>query len=164
MASTNLVDLRSTADDKLGGTIRVFLGLLFLMTGVMKLVVPTLADAWSGQLIAAGLPFYTLSRWSVPFVEMAVGALLLVGTYARLAGIAVVGIMVVATYVHLVVDDPSLFPLQPSEPIIPIVVVALTAYILWRGAGAWSGDLRASTVYGRSEHSSKSHSTKGSTA
>ena len=113
----------------------------------MKLVVPTLADAWSGQLIAAQLPLYTLSRWSVPFVEMAVGALLLFGAYARLAGIVVVGIMVVATYVHLVVDDPSLFPLQPSEPIIPIVVVALTAYILWRGAGAWSSDLRVWTQY-----------------
>ena len=144
MSLTNLVDLRRTADDKLGGTIRVLLGVLFVMTGVMKLVVPTLADAWSGQLLAAELPFSTLSRWSVPFVEMAVGALLVVGAYARLAGIVVTGIMFVATYVHLIVDDPSLFPLQPSEPIIPIVVVALTAYILWRGAGAWSSDLRAS--------------------
>ena len=144
MSFSNLDDLRKTADDKLGGTIRISLGLLVVMTGVMKLVVPTLADAWSGQLIAAELPFYTLSRWSVPFVEIAVGALLLVGVYARLAGMVVVGIMVVATYVHLVVDDPSLFPLQPSEPIIPIAVVALTAYILWRGAGAWSRDLRAS--------------------
>jgi len=147
MPFTNLTDLRRTEDNKLGGAIRVFLGVLFVMTGAMKLLVPTLADAWAGQLLAAELPFYTLSRWSVPFVEMAVGALLLVGTYARLAGLAVVGIMFVATYVHLVVDDPSLFPLQPSEPIIPIVVVVLTAYILWQGAGSWSSDLRASTAY-----------------
>ena len=145
MPLTNLADLRRTTNDRLGGTIRVFLGVLFVMTGVMKLVVPTLADAWSGQLLAAELPFYTLNRWSVPFVEMGVGALLLVGAYARLAGIVVVGIMSVATYVHVVVDDPSLFPLQPSEPIIPIVVVVLTAYLLWRGAGAWSSDLRASS-------------------
>ena len=144
MPFTNLVELRGTTEDRVGGTIRVFLGLLFLMTGVMKLVVPTLADAWSGQLIAAELPFYAISSWSVPFVEMAVGVLLLVGAYARLAGIVVVGIMVVATYVHLVVDDPSVFPLQPNEPIIPIAVLALTAYILWRGGGAWSSDLRAS--------------------
>ena len=142
MLFTNLGGLRRTADDKLGGTIRVFLGVLFVMTGVMKLVVPALADAFAGQLLAAELPFYTLSRWSVPFVEIAVGALLLVGTYARVAGIVVVGLMSVATYVHLVVDDPSLFPLQPSEPIIPIVVVVLSGYVLWRGAGAWSSDLR----------------------
>ena len=31
--------------------------------------------------------------------------------------------MIVATYVHVVVDDPSLFRLQPSEPVIPIAVV-----------------------------------------
>ncbi len=142
MLFTILGGLRRTADDKLGGTIRVFLGVLFVMTGVMKLVVPALADAFAGQLLAAELPFYTLSRWSVPFVEIAVGALLLVGTYARVVGIVVVGLMCVATYVHLVVDDPSLFPLQPSEPIIPIVVVVLTGYVLWRGAGAWSSDLR----------------------
>ena len=145
MPLMNLADLRQTTDDWVGGTIRVFLGIMFVMTGVMKLVVPTLADAWSGQLLAAELPFYALSLWSVPFVEMGVGALLLVGAYARLAGIVVVGIMSVATYVHVVVDDPSLFPLQPSEPIIPIVVVVMTGYLLWRGAGAWSSDLRASS-------------------
>ena len=152
MRFTNLGDLRRTGDDRLGGTIRVFLGVLFVMTGAMQVLVPTLADAWSGQLLAAELPFYTLSRWSVPFVEMAVGAFLLVGTYARVAGTVVVGIMAVATYVHLVVDDPSLFPLQPSEPVIPVVVVGLTAYVLWRGAGAWSRDLWASTADKHSEH------------
>jgi len=51
--------------------------------------------------------------------------------------------MVVATYVHVVVDDPSLFPLQPSAPVIPLVIIAMCAYLLWRGAGAWSLDLRA---------------------
>jgi len=137
-------DLRRTTDDRLGGVIRILLGVLFLMTGVMKLAVPMLAEAWSGQLIAAELPFYTLSRWAVPFMEMAVGILLFVGTYARASAAVVTGIMVVATYVHLKVDDPTLFPLQPSEPIIPAVVVALAAYVLWRGAGAWSRDLRAS--------------------
>ena len=148
MPFMNLVDLRTTTDDKLGGTIRIGLGVLFVMTGVMKLVVPTLAEAWSGQLLAADLPFYTLSRVSVPYVEMAAGALLLVGAYARAVGIVVIGIMIVATYVHLVVDDPSLFPLQPSEPVIPVTVMILTAYILWCGAGAWSKDLRVSSTGG----------------
>ncbi len=141
----SLVDLRRTRHDKLGGSIRIFLGIMFLMTGAMKLAVPTLGEAFAGQLSAAELPFHTLSRWSVPLIEMAVGTMLVVGVHARLAGIVVVGIMVVATYVHIVVDDPSLFPLQPSEPIIPIVVVVLTAYVLWRGGGSWSRDLRASS-------------------
>ncbi len=140
-----MVAIRKTSDDKLAGGIRLLLAMLFLMTGVMKLMVPVLAEAWSGQLLAAGLPLYSVTRWTMPFVEIGLGAVLGVGAFARLAGIVVVGIMLAATYVHVVVDDPTLFPLQPSEPIIPLVVLALTVYILWRGAGAWSLDLRATS-------------------
>ncbi len=115
----------------------------------MKLVVPMLAEAWSGQLLASGLPFYELSRWSVPFVEIIVGVVLGVGLFVRLAVVAVIGIMTVATYVHVVVDDPSLFPLQPSEPIIPLTVIAMCLYLVWRGGGAWSRDLTATRVGSR---------------
>ncbi len=52
--------------------------------------------------------------------------------------------MIVGTYVHLVVDDPSLFPLQPEEPIIPAGVMILSVYVLLRGGGSGSSDLRAS--------------------
>ena len=108
--------IRTTTDDKVAGVLRLLLAMVFLMSGAMKLLVPMLAEAWSGQLVAANLPFYTLSRWSVPFVEIAVGAALAVGAFSRVASVVVMAIMVVATYVHVVVDDPSLFPLQPSEP------------------------------------------------
>ncbi len=124
-------------------SIRLILSVLFVMTGTMKLVVPMLAEAWSGQLLASGLPFYELSRWSVPFVEIIVGVVLGVGLFVRPAVVAVIGIMTVATYVHVVVDDPSLFPLQPSEPIIPLTVIAMCLYLLWRGGGSWSRDLTA---------------------
>ncbi len=120
----------------------MLLGVLFVMTGAMKLLVPMLGEAWSGQILAAGLPLYSLTRWTVPFLEMFLGVVLLIGAFARVAVLVIMGIMVVATYVHLVVVDPSLFPLQPSEPIIPLIVIGLSAYILWRGAGAWSLDLR----------------------
>ena len=134
--------VRDTGPDRLAGGVRVTLGVLFVMTGAMKLVVPALADAWSGQLLAANLPFYALTRWTVPFVEMGVGIMLLAGFFARLASVAVIGIMMAATYTHLVVDDPTLFPLQPSEPIIPIVVMVMSGLIVWKGAGAWSLDLK----------------------
>ncbi len=135
--------IRRTSANKLVGSVRLFLAVMFLMTGAMKLLVPSLAEAWSGQLLAANIPLYTLSRWSVPFVEMALGAVLASGAFARPAAVVMMGIMAVATYVHVVVDDPSLFPLQPTEPIIPLIVIAMGAYVLWRGAGAWSVDLRA---------------------
>ena len=137
-----LDEIRQTSGDKLAGSIRILLAVLFLMTGAMKLLVPMLAEAWSGQLLAANIPLYTVSRWTVPFLEMALGAVLAVGAFVRPAAVVVMGIMMVATYVHLVVD-PSLFPLQPSEPIIPLIVIAMSVYVLWRGAGARSLDLRA---------------------
>ena len=142
--------VRDTRSDKLAGVVRLLLGVLFVMTGAMKLVVPMLADAWSGQLLAANLPFYTLTRWTVPFVEIAVGSMLLAGMFARPASFAVIGMMIVATYTHLVVNDPTLFPLQPSEPVIPIVVIVMSALILWRGAGAWSLDLEVTAAAARS--------------
>jgi uncharacterized membrane protein YphA (DoxX/SURF4 family) len=138
-----LEDVRRTSDNKLAGSIRILLAAAFLMTGAMKLIIPTLAKAWSGQLMAANIPLYTISQWTVPFLEMALGAVLMVGLFVRPAALVVIGIMVVATCVHLVVDDPSLFPLQPSEPIIPLIVIVICVYVLWRGAGAWSMDLRA---------------------
>ncbi|NIO38797.1 MAG: DoxX family membrane protein [Burkholderiales bacterium] len=135
--------LRRTSDNKLTGIVRLLLAVLFLMTGAMKLLVPMLAEAWSGQLLAANLPFYTISRWTVPFLEILLGIALAVGVFVRPAVIAVIGIMLAATYVHVVVDDPSLFPLQPSEPIVPLIVIVMGVYLLWRGGGAWSSDLRA---------------------
>ncbi len=138
-----LDDIRKTSDNKLAGSIRILLAVLFLMTGAMKLLIPMLADAWSGQLLAANLPLYSITRWTVPFLEMLLGVVLATGGFVRPAVVVVMGIMVVATYVHVVVDDPSLFPLQPSEPIIPLIVIVLSLYLLWKGAGSWSLDLKA---------------------
>ncbi len=135
--------VRSTKMDGVARGIRVVLGVIFVMTGVMKLVVPMLGAAWAGQLAAANIPLPELNRWVVPFVEIGVGAALLVGFYTRIAILLVLNIMAVATYVHFVVDDPALFPLQPAEPIIPAVVMILSVYVLVKGGGSGSLDLRA---------------------
>ncbi len=135
--------VRSTQSDGVARGIRIVLGTLFVMTGAMKLVVPMLAAAWAGQLAAANIPLPELNRWVVPFIEIGVGVALLVGFYTRIATLLVLNIMVVATYVHLVVHDPALFPLQPAEPIIPAVVMILSVYVLVKGGGSGSLDLRA---------------------
>ena len=36
------------------------------------------------------------------------------------------------------------FPLQPEEPILPVAVMILSIYLLLRGGGSGSSDLRAS--------------------
>ena len=134
----NTKAIRATTTDKLAAGVRLMLAIIFLMTGPMKLIVPQLAEAWAGQLLAAQVPFYEISRWSVPFLELVLGLILAVGFFARPGVVVVIGIMIVATYVHSVVDNPSLFPLQPKEPIIPLIVIVMSIFILWRGAGAWS--------------------------
>ena len=88
----DVASVQKTADDKLAGSMRLILAVLFVMTGAMKLVVPMLAEAWSAQLLAARLPFYELSRWSVPFIEILVGVVLGVGLLVRPAVVVVIGI------------------------------------------------------------------------
>ena len=139
-----LQSLRDTRDDRVAAGIRIALGVLFVMTGVMKLVVPSLGEAFAGQLAAGNIPLQDLNRWVVPFIEIGVGGALLVGFHTRIATLLVFNIMIVGTYVHLVADDPSLFPLQPEEPIIPVVVMILSVYLILRGGGSGSSDLRAS--------------------
>ncbi len=108
----------------------------------MKFVVPELRSAFSGQLAAANIPFHALNMWLVPAAELVVGGLFSLGLLARLASLASAGMMLVATYVHLVVHDPALFPLQPEAPIIPILTILGCLYVAWRGGGSWSLDLR----------------------
>jgi putative oxidoreductase len=142
MMNQRLIQWRQNRASNWASAVRILLGVLFLSTGVMKIVVPELRTAFFGQLMAAGIPFHALNMWVVPAVEIGLGALLLTGWLARLASLVAIAIMVVATYVHLVVDDPTLFPLQPEEPIIPIIVIALCLYLLWRGSGSWRLDRR----------------------
>jgi uncharacterized membrane protein YphA (DoxX/SURF4 family) len=118
------------------GTTRIVIGLLILMTGVLKFTVPRLRAAWSGQLRLARLPFYRLTFWLFPVAELTVGAFLILGVWTQPAAAVVLLMMLGATYVHVVVHDPSAFPLQPQAPIIPIVVIFLTVFLILGGTGA----------------------------
>ncbi len=139
-----LKTLNSTTHNIKAGIIRLFLGGMFCMTGIMKLVIPSLGDAFAGQLQAASIPFQAFNMWFVPIIEMILGIALIVGLMSRLGALALIGLMAVATYVHLVVDDSSLFPLQPEMPIMPIIVIVLSVYLLVAGGGAWSRDQKNS--------------------
>jgi uncharacterized membrane protein YphA (DoxX/SURF4 family) len=114
-------------------TTRIVIGLLIMMSGILKLTVPTLRGAWSGQLRLARLPFYQPTFQLFPLAEIAIGTLLVLGVLTQLAAVAVVLMMLGATYVHIVVHDPSVFPLQPNAPVIPVIVIILTAFVLIGG-------------------------------
>ncbi len=133
--------LRNTCKDKPAVVLRLLLGFVFFMAGVLKIVVPSLGEAFVGQLVVANIPFYVLSVYAFPIVETVLGITLLFGFHARLSAVVAAVTMVVAVYVHLVVDDPALFPLQPVAPVGPLVLLVALLYILWKGAGSWSMDL-----------------------
>ncbi len=139
-----LTGVRETRNNNALGVIRVVAGIMILGSGVMKYGVAHLWEAWSGQLIAAELPFYTLTLWAVPTIEIVAGGGLLLGFFARLCGAIIVVMMAVATYVHIVADNPDLFPLQPHQPVVPLMLLAMSAFVVLRGGGAWSLDLRSS--------------------
>ena len=136
--------LRNTTNDKIAGVLRILLGLVFFMAGILKVVVPHLGEAFAGQLIAANIPLHNFNLYSFPVVEMVLGLTLLFGLHTRLSAAIAAVTMVVAAYVHLAVEDPMLFPLQPVEPIGPFMLLAMLLYVLWKGAGAWSVDLSES--------------------
>ncbi len=136
--------LRNTSRDRVGGALRILVGFVFIMAGILKVLVPALGQAFSGQLVAAGIPLHGLVLYTFPIVETVLGFLLLIGLHTRISATLAAASMVVATYVHIIIDDPLLFPLQPVEPIGPLVLLAMLIYILIRGAGAWSIDLRES--------------------
>jgi len=140
-----VIDLRKTSDNKFIGVIRFILGMIFFMTGVMKLFIPTFTEAWMGQLVYAGIPFITFNFWFVPIMETVLGMLMLKGTYSRVASLAIIPIMFVAFYVHVAVDNPALFPLQPELPVVPVVVIMMAVVILKSGGGSWSEDLKHTT-------------------
>jgi len=48
-ANTTLDQLRKTISDKLGGVLRLLLGFIFFMTGILKVIIPSLGQAFSRQ-------------------------------------------------------------------------------------------------------------------
>lgn len=134
--------LRKTSPNKIVAIIRMMLGIIFIMTGTMKLFLTDFGAAWSIQLVEAEIPFYTLNYWFVPVFEILLGIILLVGFYTRIGALMVLPVMIVAIYVHLTVSNPDAFPAQPQEPIIPIAVIIMALFIMKKGGGSWSLDLK----------------------
>ncbi len=56
------------------------------------------------------------------------------GFFSRVGSLVVIMMMIVATYVHLAMNDPSLFRLQPEKLIIPLVsnMSSCIFFLEWR--------------------------------
>jgi len=139
-------NLRKTFPNKLAGVVRLMLGIIFIMTGMMKLTLADFGAAWSIQLIEAEIPFYTFNYWFVPVFETILGIVLLLGYYSRIAALMILPVMLVAIYVHLTVSNPAAFPAQPQEPYVPIAVIIMALIIIMKGGGKWSMDLKSADI------------------
>jgi uncharacterized membrane protein YphA (DoxX/SURF4 family) len=136
-------NLRQTFPNKFVGGVRLMLGIIFIMTSLMKLFMADYGEAWSIQLLEAEIPLYTFNYWFVPILETILGLFLLTGFHSRISALLVLPIMLVAIYVHLTVTDPGAFPSQPQEPYMPIAVILMALVVLIKGAGSWSMDLKS---------------------
>ena len=139
-------NLRKTFPNKLAGVVRLMLGIIFIMTGMMKLTLADFGAAWSIQLIEAEIPFYTFNYWFVPVFETILGIVLLLGYYSRRAAGRILPVMLVAIYVHLTVRNPAACPAQPQEPYVPIAVIIMALIIIMKGGGKWSMDLKSADI------------------
>lgn len=134
--------IRKASENNWTGAIRIMLGVIFLMTGTMKLMLEQFGSAWSIQLIEAKIPLFSFNLWFVPVFEIMLGIILLLGYYSRISALMIIPIMSVAIFVHLTVSNPAAFPAQPQEPFIPIAVIIMAVIILIKGGGKWSLDLK----------------------
>ena len=135
--------IRNTNRNNFAGIIRIMLGLIFIMTGVMKLTMPDYGEAWSIQLIEAKIPLYAFNYWFIPVFEVVLGLFLFIGYYAKIGALLVLPLILVAIYVHLTVINPGAFPSQPQEPYMPIAVIMMALLVLVKGGGRWSMDLKS---------------------
>lgn len=90
------------------------------------------------ETLGAGFEtFVAVNGYAATLTEIVAGALLLLGLLARPAALAAMGVMAMAFVTHLRID-------WANEPpvVLPVVVFAASAYVLFASAGRWSLDRR----------------------
>ncbi len=140
IVSRKIKRLRKTKPNKIVGLIRIMLGIIFIMTGLMKLFLHEYGQAFSIQLVEANIPFYEFTYWAVPILEILLGIILLAGYQSRVGTLIIFPLMTIAIYVHLTATNLGAFPSQPQFPYMPIMVIGMAIVVLYKGAGAWSFD------------------------
>jgi len=120
---------------------RVIAGVPLLVSGLTHLLVP---EAPLRPLVeAAGFPLAAVISPIAVAVKIVAGVSLLLGLWARIAGLVAVPIMLGAIYSHLVIDVwPNAPEMQEPPMVAPVTVLVAAAYVAWRGAGRWSLDRR----------------------
>ncbi len=91
---------------------------------------------------AAGFPLAGVLAPLAVTAELVAGTLLLLGLWARIGAALAIPTMLGAVYTHVVVDVWPNVDAEEPPLMLPIVVLLIAGYVLWRGAGRWSLDAR----------------------
>lgn len=120
---------------------RIVAGVPLLGIGLAHVFVP---EAPMRPLVeAAGFPLAAIVSPVAVATEIVAGLSLLLGLWVRLGAVLAVPTMLGAVYAHLVIDVWPNGPANEPPLVLPIAVMVAAAYLVWRGAGRWSLDLRA---------------------
>ena len=116
---------------------RIVLGLIFFMAGVWKVF--SLGPA--GHVQRFFLPFqHTFLLWAIgftiPFIELLAGALVILGFKTRYALVALGVVLAIVTFGHLL--DQPLYALH--EHVIPRLVLVLFVFLMPRDSDRFSLD------------------------
>ncbi len=144
--------LRQTDNCKIGLVVRIVAGLPLVAFGAMHLVG---AMPMKPLVEAAGFPAPGLMAVVAPLAQVVAGLMLLSGAFARIGGLIAIGTMAGAIMTHMKIpndqwpmptpDAPDALGAEPTFMLgIAAVVIAGAIYVLWKGAGAMSIDLRSS--------------------
>jgi uncharacterized membrane protein YphA (DoxX/SURF4 family) len=148
--------LTQTTNAKHIAILRILAGAPLVMFGVMHL---TGAAPMKPLVEAAGLPLPGLTAAVVPLAMLLAGVLLLSGAFARVGALIGIGVMLggLVTNIKIPNDqwptpsdlDSNVIVMGPEPGMLTplaIVVILLSAYIIFKGAGAWSIDGKGSTT------------------
>ena len=131
--------LRHTTTSRRVALLRIVGGLPLLLFGALHLIDP---EPFRQILESSGVPFVDFNLIAAPLTEVAAGLLLITGYYARLGGALGATTMIAAAYSTVMLTQLGSGPEVPPMAL-PLSVLTISTYVLWRGAGAWSLDLLA---------------------
>jgi len=144
--------LTKTTNQKHLAILRIIAGAPLVMFGIMHL---TGAAPMEPLVEAAGLPMPGVTAIVAPLAQLLAGLLLISGAFTRIGALIAIPVMLGGLITNLKIPNdqwPTPSDLDPAimvpgaEPAmltpLAIVVILLSAYILFKGAGAWSVDSR----------------------
>ncbi len=146
--------LTKTTNQRHIAIIRIVAGAPLLMFGIMHL---TGAMPMKPLVEAAGLPMPGITAIIAPLAQVLAGILLLSGAFARVGAVVAIATMLGAFITHMKIPNdqwPTPSELDPAimvpgaEPTfmmaLAAVVILTSAFVIFKGAGAWSVDGKGS--------------------